>query len=696
MTRAYISEYGGLGANTDNVYAFGTSCFYDSQGNLYVIGAATYGNNTGGDPSGSGFIDSLMLKYSPDGTPLFHKTWWDSENQNCGATNVAIDIDSQDHIVWLANNWGGGGCFYGVMDTNGNIAQGGMDNANAGINQTWPTDITVNDTGAALISTNFSINNPDSAGHPGDVQSVPAVISIPDIINSGIPGWTTGIVVYNTDGSLATGIFNAVVIDSGGYGTAIGNFVQDDIQHSLLVGFNPSGSVVWQYQLDSNTNSGQASACYAESVALSPDGYTYTIVTDKGTGYLHLDKWETSPTSITNIWRATATSGGPGPLYGYDIDFDSAGNPIVSGITTANPVSNGDATGYPEIVKFDKTTGAMIFANLAILGNWDGGETIYDGSGDPFTGHRCGAVYQDRFAFSCMSVDDLADPSTTYNPRVLTMQVPTDGSQSVTYTGGGPPVGNYLNFTTLLGAYAFSTGSYTPVPTTFDVIDLTSTIAANYMPMMAETNATTINNYSETSLTLGTFGTSTSVLTLRPGTTYRPGVTLRGNILAGYSITLQASDFSAGYSYNTATVQYPIPLGTNGVDGFTVDFSNIPPDPSDWIYTAYSPYVATINSQPVADFFNGLVTAGILSSATEPALWSVTWAAGSSIANGYAVMSGVYVVNNSIFVAPVDTTVTGWNTSPPNNGTTTALAGTFLFPATFRLVTPAINKGGWC
>ena len=185
-----------------------------------------------------------------------------------------------------------------------------------------------------------------------------------------------------------------------------------------------------------------------------------------------------------------------------------------------------------------------------------------------------------------------------------------------------------------------------------------------------------------------------------PGIKIGGGITIGGGISVGpaatYSITLQSSDFTNGYSYNSATVQYPIPLGTNGVDGFTVDFSHIPPDPSDWIYTAYSPYTATINSQSVADFFNGLVTAGVLSSATEPALWSVTWGAGSSIASGYAVMTGVPVVNNNILVAPVDTGAAGWNTSPPDNGTTTELAGTFLFPATFTLVQPAINKGGWC
>ena len=185
-----------------------------------------------------------------------------------------------------------------------------------------------------------------------------------------------------------------------------------------------------------------------------------------------------------------------------------------------------------------------------------------------------------------------------------------------------------------------------------------------------------------------------------PGIIIQGGITIGGGISIGtaasYSITLQASDFAAGYSYNSATVQYPQPIGTNGVDGFTVDFSHIPPDNSNFIYTAYSPYNAVINSQSVADFFNGLVTAGALSSATEAALWSVTWGAGSSIASGYAVMSGVANNAGSMLIAPVDTGAAGWNTSPPQNNFTQELAGTFLFPATFTLVQPAINKGGWC
>lgn len=163
-----------------------------------------------------------------------------------------------------------------------------------------------------------------------------------------------------------------------------------------------------------------------------------------------------------------------------------------------------------------------------------------------------------------------------------------------------------------------------------------------------------------------------------------------------YSITFQSSDFTQGYAFNTQTIDYPIPLGTNGIDGFTVDLSNIPPDSTYLNYTANSPYNVQINNQTVADFFNGLVTAGLLSSASQSSLYSVTWETGSSITNGYAIMSGTSSSGGSLLIAPVDTAVTGWNTNPPTNNTTQELAGTFLFPATFTLVNPVVHKGGWC
>lgn len=682
MTKAYIAEYGGLGANTDDVSDYGTSCVYDSQGNLYVIGAASYGNNSGGAPSGSGSTDSLMLKYSPDGTLLFHKTWWDAENQNCGATNVAIDIVTvagQEYILWLANSWGTSGCFYGVMDLEGNIGGGGIDNANAGIGQTWPTDISTNSSGAACISTSWQYNG----------NNIPAIISIPDIINSGTPGFSTGIEIVNTDASPSYGVFNAVVVDYVGNTFAIGIIVVDDVTHGFLVAFDTSGSAIWQYVLDENTSIGTGTGCYGESVALSPDGYLYSVVNDIGAGNTYIDKFEFSPTGVTNIWRATVAPNGPSMLCGYDINFDSAGNPIISGIASTS-VSNGISTGFPGFVKLNKTTGNLIFANVLLLG--EPHETIFDGSGDPFVGHRCGAVYQNRFAFACSTANDLnLNDGSTFGPRIVISQVPTDGTIATLYEGGGPPPNGYLNVTGLYQS-SFSVSNYQPGNTSFNDVDLTTVLADNHLPMMATTNATTINDYSSELMTLGYFGGG---LTMRPGVNIRPGVTLRGSNNS-FSITMTSADFTHAYSYNSTNGHsYPIMLGTNGVDGFTIDFTNVSSDNGSWIYTSYIPYNPHFNNQSIADFFNNLVTQGVLNQPNQSALWSVTWAAGSSIANGYVIMSGRGTIGG-ILIAPVDTTVTGWNTNPPNNDSTTALAGTFLFPATFTLITPAINKGGWC
>jgi hypothetical protein len=517
MTKAYIAEYGGLGANTDDVSDYGTSCVYDSQGNLYVIGAASYGNNSGGAPSGSGFADSLMLKYSPDGTLLFHKTWWDAENQNCGATNVAIDIVTvagQEYILWLANNWGNIGCFYGVMDLEGNIGLGGLAQTNAGINQNSPTDISTNSSGAACISTSWQYNG----------NNIPAIISIPDIINSGTPGFSTGIEIVNTDASPSYGVFNAVVVDYVGNTFAIGIIVVDDVTHGFLAAFDTSGSAIWQYVLDENTSIGTSAGCYGESVALSPDGYLYSVVNDIGAGNTYIDKFEFSPTGVANIWRATVAPNGPSMLCGYDINFDSAGNPIISGIASTS-VSNGISSGFPGFVKLNKTTGNLIFANVLLLGQPN--ETIFDGSGDPFVGHRCGAVYQNRFAFACTTNNDLnLNDGSTFGPRIVISQVPTDGTIATLYEGGGPPPNGYLNVTGLYQS-SFSTSNYQPGNTSFNDVDLTTVLAAESNPMMATTNATTINDYSSELMTLGTFGAGG--IRLKPGMKLRSGVRIVAN-----------------------------------------------------------------------------------------------------------------------------------------------------------------------
>jgi len=530
MTRAFIAEYGGLGANSDNVAAFGTSCMYDNQGNLYVNGTASYGNNSLGSPNGNtgtDYTDNLMLKYSPDGSLLFHKTMWDKNNQNCGSTSVASQFviansDGTPWIVWLANDWANGGCYYGLKDLNGNIGFSGMAQSNAGISQTSPTDIAANTYGKAGITTAFNYTNPDA---PNDTANIPTIISFPNIFSTGTPGWTVGLKSLNTDSTLSPGVFNAVIVDNSNYTYTIGNLTIDGVQHSYLVGLAPDGSVIWQYFLDANTNG--SNGVYGETLSLSPDGYLYTIVNDTSSQNCYIDKWSgIGIGSLTNVWRTTINVVLGSEMFGYDINFDSSGNPIVSGILAYGHYS-GDAYGIPGIIKLNKSTGSLIFFNAIVTGLSGTNEVISDGSDgfDPYVGHRCGAVYQDRFAFSCTSFSDISGGGSTY-PNVLIVQVPTDGSLAVEFNpgGGSPPSAPYINITAAVSS-SFSTGTFSPIPTMFATVDLTSTLNGYYSPAMAQTNATDINVYTSYAITLGNFGGGQ--LTVRPGGTIRPGARLQ-------------------------------------------------------------------------------------------------------------------------------------------------------------------------
>jgi len=74
---------------------------------------------------------------------------------------------------------------------------------------------------------------------------------------------------------------------------------------------------------------------------------------------------------------------------------------------------------------------------------------------------------------------------------------------------------------------------------------------------------------------------------------------------------------------------------------------------------------------------------------------SVNWGPGSTISNGYAKVA--YSQNNhSINISTIDTTDVDYLINNSNSNDGTSLAGTFNFPATFTILAPLIDKGGWC
>ena len=163
------------------------------------------------------------------------------------------------------------------------------------------------------------------------------------------------------------------------------------------------------------------------------------------------------------------------------------------------------------------------------------------------------------------------------------------------------------------------------------------------------------------------------------------------------TFVLRSSGISAGYgAFNTYNSQpFPVALGTNGVDGFT-----LPPytgQPADASHAAWVPYIATLNNNAdIADFFQQLVTNGRLTAFYETVTWDVTWGPGSTYAKGAVSLSGTTGANGQLYMAPLDTSMPGWDVSPPSNDNTVVLPGTYYFPATFTLRSPTVNKGGWC
>lgn len=166
-----------------------------------------------------------------------------------------------------------------------------------------------------------------------------------------------------------------------------------------------------------------------------------------------------------------------------------------------------------------------------------------------------------------------------------------------------------------------------------------------------------------------------------------------GTASQGYSFTITSSDITNGYgNFNSWNGhEYPTALGTNGVDGFNVTF--YAGQPSYLEQAGNIPYVAQINNQTIIDFFNNLVTLGIFPYANYTTIWNVQWGAGSTHATGVVSLDGVGNINSNMLMAPLDTTDSTWN--QPGNGTT-VLEGDYYFPATFTLIEPVFNKGGWC
>lgn len=155
-----------------------------------------------------------------------------------------------------------------------------------------------------------------------------------------------------------------------------------------------------------------------------------------------------------------------------------------------------------------------------------------------------------------------------------------------------------------------------------------------------------------------------------------------GAIPQGYSFTLTSSSFDENEPYG--------PVCGNQEGEFLSNFTGIlvaNNSGDGWCGVA-----ATLSDYTEIDLAYTSAGVGVDSSGF---MCNVTWGTGSTVQNG--VVKVMYRTDiHTIRISPIDATDVDYLNNNNSANDITALSGTFYFPATFTLLTPLIDKGGWC
>ena len=465
LTPFWVAEHGGFGAigqnNQISSYEFGTSAAYDSKGNLYVIGA--------GFGYGLTNVDSFMIKYDARGNLVWHKAWHNyTDGANCGATNVAIAIDSSDSIYWVANVWGVSNgtpqCYFGTMDTDGNLFLG--NNAQESIGLTiWPSDLSTSpDGGVILVGTDYNVVDPNNGSN---TRGVPVVIKFVGGPLSGEIGWSRNLLTVDGSNVLTDGSFRAVATDANNNIYAVGDYDatsgSSSAVNSILASWKADGTFRWTQRLTSQV------VDIGESVACN-NGFVYTVVNDNTYPGVVVSKFSADDVGATLIWAAKLAVGSSLQAQDFDIVFDSANNPYVVGLLSY-PTPGSSPTNL-WITKLNDVDGTLAYAR--VLGT-SHGVSMVDGTSDPLVGHRVASIYQDRLAVTAMTTSNIVNDNTGYNPRTIIAQLPLDGSLTGTYHSYNNKLGlfnniDYYDATSNLSS-SCSTFTYSVTSETFNSAD---------------------------------------------------------------------------------------------------------------------------------------------------------------------------------------------------------------------------------
>jgi hypothetical protein len=157
---------------------------------------------------------------------------------------------------------------------------------------------------------------------------------------------------------------------------------------------------------------------------------------------------------------------------------------------------------------------------------------------------------------------------------------------------------------------------------------------------------------------------------------------IAGDRPGGLSFTLTSSSFDQNAGANSV-------CGTN--QGVLINYTGITiTDRGD----SSCGISASLSGSSLSEVTNLWTSAGIINQGAGY-MFNVTWGPGSTIQNG-VVKVGFYTGYDNIRICPIDQSDVDYLLTDGNANNTVSLNGTFNFPATFTLITPQINKGGWC
>lgn len=172
------------------------------------------------------------------------------------------------------------------------------------------------------------------------------------------------------------------------------------------------------------------------------------------------------------------------------------------------------------------------------------------------------------------------------------------------------------------------------------------------------------------------------------GITFGSGINLGAGVQAGSGFTLTSADFTnANFGYGCEGDNTGFSVG--GLHGAGEAYYGP-------ILSANSGGSASKSAEILAFFNNNGLTVN-----NNSYLFDVTWASGSSTNTTRNVVVLSFYYNNAdstgIEMGVVDTNVAGWDTPGQNPFAIAAANGTFLLPATFKLIRPTVQDiSSWC